>query len=147
MNIEEKKLVYLDNYPNTKTTNKTDHERNVEIVTWLDRICNTFHPKTAVIESAHISNFTIKSAVPLLKLHGLIDELFLSKNMEVFEISPSSSRAFLKIKPNKKEPAFAWVQERFPEANLVNFKKDNDKSDAIILVLNYFNKTKLKEVK
>ncbi|EHO19764.1 hypothetical protein HMPREF9466_01695 [Fusobacterium necrophorum subsp. funduliforme 1_1_36S] len=140
MDTQMKKLIYLDNYPNTKTTHKTDHERNIEIVTWLDRICNTFHPKTAIIESAHISSFTIKSAIPLLKLHGLIDECLLAKGMEIFEISPSSSRAFLKIKPNKKEAAFEWVKKKFPEAELNSFKKDNDKSDAIILVLNFLTK-------
>lgn len=147
IDIDEAKLVYLDKYENTKKTNKTDHDRNIEIVTWLHRVVNTFLPSTTIIESAHISSFTIKSAVPLLKLHGLIDEMLLGLGVKIFEITPASSRAFLKIKPNNKETAFAWVKSKFPEANLDTFKKDNDISDAIILALNSLNTEKLKEVK
>ena len=41
-----------------------------------------------------------------------------------------------------KEQAFEWVKDNFPEIELESFKKDNDRADAIIVGLNFFNPKK-----
>lgn len=142
-NYTNKKVLYLDSFK--IKGNPTNSERNLEILYWILDIIFTYRPYMAIIESPFISQFTINSAGPLLKLHGIIDHFLLENGLKIYEITPPSSRAFLGIKPNTKEEAFKFIKKEFEDLQLGTFKKDNDKSDALILALNY-NNEKLKKV-
>ncbi len=142
-NLEENNFLFLDSF---KGNNKlTNHERNLEILYWILEIISKYRPYKAIIESPFISTFTIKSVGPLMKLHGIVDHFLFENGLEIYEISPTSSRSYLKIKPNTKEEAFKFVKSNYPILELETFKKDNDKSDAVVLALN-FNNPKLKKI-
>ena len=143
ISTETKKLLYVDSFKASGSL--SFYGRNLEISTWLEKIINIYRPKTVILESAFMSKFGAKSNVTLLRLHGYIGHILYEKGLTLKLVTPSSSRAFLKIKPNDKKTAFEWVKKNFPEADLTTFTKDNDKSDAIILALSIFNKEKLKE--
>ena len=142
INIDQKKLIYKDKF---KSSEKDFFFRKREIKLWLEDIINTFLPAECIIEDAFINPKTIKSNITLLRLHGAIGSYIKSRGVNVRMIAISSSRAFLNIKPNKKEVAFEWVKQNFQEAQFDKFKDDNDMADAIIVALNVYNKEKLKE--
>lgn len=143
LNKTNDSIVFVDSFKmNSGTSNK---DRNLEILYWILSIVDKYRPSSAIIESPFISTFTIKSAGPLMKLHGILDHFLFENGLEIYEITPSSSRSFLGIKPNTKEKAFSFIKEKFPELELKTFSKDNDKSDSVILALNYTNK-KLKQI-
>lgn len=135
-------IVHLSSFPSEKKI--SNFHRNVEILFYIVQIVKKFLPSSAIVESAFISRFTVNSAMPLIKLHGLIDYLLAQNGLTVYEIAPSSARAFVGIKPNTKEKAFSFIKNMFPDY-LETFSKDNDKADAILLCLNHSNE-KLKEV-
>ncbi|MGL5718397.1 MAG: hypothetical protein ACRCX2_35665 [Paraclostridium sp.] len=145
VNLSQNKVLYIDKYK--KKGDPSIWIRLSEIRFWLERIIDTFRPEIIIIEGAFMSKFTAKSNESLYKAHGYIGHFLKLKGARVIaSILPSSSRAFLKIKPNTKEQAFTWVQQNFPELNLSDFKKDNDLSDAIIVALNALNKKGIKEL-
>ena len=120
-------------------------ERNLEILYWLLDIITIYKPSKAIIESPFVNKFTIKSLVPLYQLHGIVNYFMFKYGVEVYNITPTSSRAYLNIKPNNKENAFKHMSKLYPNIGLDDYKKDNDKSDALILALNYDN-DKLKQI-
>lgn len=141
LSLELKKVVYIDDFADKS---KDTFSRYLEIKFWLQRIINLFKPEAVMIEKEFIkpTKFGSKATIPLLKLHGYIYGIIKEYNLPIYEILPSSSRAFLKIKPNTKEGAFEFIKKNFPELKLTDFKKENDKGDAIIIALNYLNKNK-----
>jgi Holliday junction resolvasome RuvABC endonuclease subunit len=142
IDIKNKKLLYKDKF---KSAESDFYARSREIEIWLEDVIETFMPEFAILEEAFISPRTIKSNIPLLRLHGFIGGALIKRGIKLKTIAISSSRSFLQIKPNKKEAAFAWAQQNFPEAQLVDIKKDNDIADAIIIALNIYNETKIKD--
>lgn len=141
ISLELKKVVFTDDFVD-KT--KDTFSRYLEIKYWLQRIINLFKPEAVMIEKEFIKStrFGSKATIPLLKLHGYVYAIIKEYNLPMYEILPSSSRAFLKIKPNTKEGAFTYLQKNFPELQFTDFKKQNDKGDAIIIALNYLNSKK-----
>lgn len=142
MDFNTSKVIYLDKFPGKE---KNPYLRFFEIKTWIVDLIKTFRPEILILESAFMSKFGANSNITLLRLHGYIGMAIMETGVNIKLIPPSSSRAFLKIKPNNKETAFEFIKEKFPEAMLETFKADNDKSDAIILALNAKNENKLKE--
>lgn len=141
ISLELKKVVFTDDFiDKTKDT----FSRYLEIKHWLQRIINLFKPEAVMIEKEFIKStrFGSKATIPLLKLHGYVYGIIKEYNLPMYEILPSSSRAFLKIKPNTKEAAFTYLQKNFPELQFTDFKKQNDKGDAVIIALNYLNSKK-----
>lgn len=141
ISLELKKVVFTDDFVD-KT--KNTFSRYLEIKYWLQRIINLFKPEAVMIEKEFIKStrFGSKATIPLLKLHGYVYGIIKEYNLPMYEILPSSSRAFLNIKPNTKEGAFAYLQKNFPELQFTDFKKQNDKGDAVIIALNYLNSKK-----
>lgn len=143
LSLELKKIVYIDDF-----TDKSEDtfSRYLEIKFWLENLIKLFKPEAVMIEKEFIkpTKFGSKATIPLLKLHGYVYGIIQEYNLPMYEILPSSSRAFLKIKPNTKEGAFEFIKKNFPELKLTDFKKENDKGDAIIIALNYLNKNKIK---
>lgn len=82
---------------------------------------------------------TANSNMPLIMLRGVVVKTLRDAGCRVEGVTPSSARAYLQIKPNTKEQAFDDIKSMFPEAGLTTFKKDNDKSDAIIVAKNKDN--------
>lgn len=135
--IDTSNIEYLDSFK--VSGSPTEFERDLEILYWLLDIVTIYKPSKAIIESPYISKFTIPSSAPLYKLHGLVNYFLFKYGIEVYNITPSSSRAHLKIKPNDKATAFNHIKKTYPELGLTSYNKDNDKADALILVLNYDN--------
>lgn len=142
VNLKQKKVIITDDYPNKE---KDTYMRFLEIKYWLESIIKTFKPGVIMIEKEFIKStrFGSNATIPLLKLHGFIYYVVKSFGIPMYEILPSSSRAFLKIKPNTKEQAFEYIKKNFEELKLTDFKQDNDKADAIIIALNYLNDKKV----
>lgn len=138
-----KNIEFLDSFK--KSGSPSEFERDLEILYWLLDIVTIYKPKKAIIESPFVNKFSIMSAEPLYKLHGIVNYFLFKNGLEIYNISPSSSRAYLKIKPNNKESAFKYIKEQYPNIGLEDYKKDNDKSDALLLALNY-NNSKLKQI-
>lgn len=138
VNLAQNKLILTDNLK--AKSGRSNYLSFYRIKEWLNEIIKVFKPKVFIVEAAFASRFGAKSNATLYKLHGYIGTFLISKGIEIRMIEPSASRAFLEIKPNKKEVAFEWAKEHFQEAMLTTFKKDNDKADAIILALNGHNK-------
>lgn len=141
LSLELKRIIHIDAFED-KT--KDTFTRYLEIKYWLQNLIKTFNPEAVMIEKEFIkpTKFGSKATIPLLKLHGYVYSIIKSYDLSIYEILPSSSRAFLKIKPNTKEGAFEFIKKQFPELHLIDFKKDNDKCDAIIIALNYLNEKK-----
>lgn len=141
INLNSKKVVYIDDYA---SSTKDDYTRYLEIKYWLEIIIDTFRPEAVMIEKEFIKStkFGSKGTIPLLKLHGFVYYVIKCYHLPIYEILPSSARAFLKIKPNTKEQAFEYVKTNFEELKLTTFKKDNDKADSIIIGLNFLNENK-----
>lgn len=144
ISLETKKVLYVDTYPSNE---KNMYYRFLEIKYWLEDIITTFRPEVIMIEKEFIktNRFGSNATIPLLKLHGYVLFLIKSFGLPMYEILPTSARAFLKIKPNTKEEAFNYIKKNFDELQLKEFKNDNDIADAIITALNYLNEKK-KEV-
>lgn len=130
------KVLFIDSYPSNEKNNLLRYK---EIQFWLENIIDTFMPEAIMIEKEMITRMASSSNIILLKLHGFVDYVIQKRGIDLYEILPTSSRAFLKIKPNKKEQAFKWVQENFKELGLTDFKTENDIADSIIIALNYYN--------
>lgn len=142
INLNQKKVVYLDDFED-KTKND-NVERYLEIKYWLKDMIEYFRPEAVMIEKEFIKpGFGSKATIPLLKLHGYVYMVIKEYGLNMYEILPSSSRAFLKIKPNSKQGAFDFIKKEFPDLGFKNFKKENDKADAIIIALNFFNNKKV----
>lgn len=141
LSLELKKIVYTDDF---EDKSKDTFSRYLEIKYWLENLIELFNPEAVMIEKEFIKStrFGSKATIPLLKLHGYVYSIIKEYNLPMYEILPSSSRAFLKIKPNTKEGAFEYLQKKFPELQLTDFKKENDKADAVIIALNYLNNKK-----
>ena len=141
LSLELKKVVFTDDFVDKS---EDTFSRYLEIKYWLQRIIELFKPEAVMIEKEFIkpTKFGSKATIPLLKLHGYVYGIIKEYNLPMYEILPSSSRAFLKIKPNTKEGAFAYLQKNFPELQFTDFKKQNDKGDAVIIALNYLNSKK-----
>jgi Holliday junction resolvasome RuvABC endonuclease subunit len=135
--IDTSNIEYLDSFK--VSGSPTEFERDLEILYWLLDIVTIYKPSKTIIESPYISKFTISSSAPLYKLHGLVNYFLFKYGIEVYNITPSSSRAHLKIKPNDKATAFNYIRQTYPELGLTSYNKDNDKADALILVLNHDN--------
>lgn len=141
LSLELKKIVYIDDFESKE--DKT-YYRFLEIKYWLKNMIDTFNPEAVMIEKEFITptKFGSKASIPLLKLHGYVYMIIKEYGLPMYEILPRSARAFLKIKPNTKEEAFNYIKKNFKELNFSDFKKENDKADAIITVLNYLNENK-----
>lgn len=141
LSLESKKIIYIDDY---ESKEKNTYFRYLEIKYWLENIIKTFNPEAVMIEKEFITPtvFGSRASIPLLKLHGYLYMIIKEYGIPMYEILPKSARAFLKIKPNTKEKAFEYIKNNFKELNLTDFKKENDKADAIITVLNYLNNKK-----
>ncbi|MGL6131671.1 MAG: crossover junction endodeoxyribonuclease RuvC [Fusobacteriaceae bacterium] len=139
MNNETNELLYCDNLLDKKYKKETYWERMDVINDHLKEILNNYKPANVVIENAFMSGRTANSNMPLLMLRGSILCVLRDAGCVVKGVMPSSARAFAKIKPNTKEEAFEFIKKTFPEAKLETFKKDNDKSDAILVALNLNN--------
>lgn len=133
------KVLYVDDFPN-KNKKQCKFFRYLEIKIWLDHIIKMFNPEMIIVEEAFMSSLTVKSNIPLLNLHGYIGHYLISLGIEIFKTSPSSSRKYLEIYPNTKEGAFEWVCKNYPDLGFSNFKKENDKADAVVLAKNSKNK-------
>lgn len=135
-----KQIIFCDSIkiPTSVEFETTDYFEFVQHI--LLDIFNEFQMHKIIIEEIFISPLTVKSNIPLIKLNSYVGMFFREKGLQIYKVLPSTSRAHLKIKPNKKEQAFEWIKERYPEIKLENFKKDNDKSDSLILALNHDNK-------
>lgn len=141
LSLELRKIVYTDDF---EDKSKDTFSRYLELKFWFQNLIELFKPEAVMIEKEFIkpTKFGSKATIPLLKLHGYIYSIIKEYNIPMYEILPSSSRAFLKIKPNTKEGAFEYLQKNFPELQLTDFKKQNDKADAVVIALNYLNNKK-----
>ncbi|MGL5713235.1 MAG: crossover junction endodeoxyribonuclease RuvC [Paraclostridium sp.] len=139
MNNETKELVYCDNLEDKKYKKDNFWERMDVINDHISEIMDTFKPKNVVIENAFMSGRTANSNMPLLMLRGAVLNNLRQTGCTVKGVMPSSARAFLKIKPNTKEDAFEYIKKQYPIGSFETFKKDNDKTDAIIVALNFDN--------
>ena len=137
---EAKKIIYKDKFKEKENTDF--YFRMIEIKKWLGEILRTFKPSEIMLEAPFISPKTARSNTILLRTHGYIGHYIMSLGIKINMIAPSSARAFLKIKPNKKEKAFEYVKEHFPELQLTDFKKDNDIADSVIVALSHYNPKK-----
>ena len=140
INIDEKKVIFKDKFK--EKDNKDFYIRMLEIKEWLQELVEIFKVKNIMLESPFMSPKTAKSNTVLLRTHGYIGHSLMSIGCDVYMITPSSARAFLKIKPNKKEAAFEYIKKNFVELQLNDFKIDNDIADAIIIALSYFSEKK-----
>jgi Holliday junction resolvasome RuvABC endonuclease subunit len=132
-------VLYCDNLLDKKY-NRLEYWNRTDVITnHIKEIIDCFKPATVMIENAFMSGRTASSNMPLLMLRGIVLNSLKDLGCTVKGVNPSSARAYLKIKPNDKETAFNYIKERFPEVGLESFKKDNDKSDAIIVALNKEN--------
>lgn len=136
---EKNKFIYKAKFKEKK--NKDFFFRVLEIEEWLLKMIKMFKCKNIMLEAPFVSPRTFKSNIVLLKIHGCIIEKLLKEGVSIYTITPSASRAFLKSGKTKEE-TFCFVQEKFPELELKEFKKDNDIADAAIVALNCFNKNK-----
>lgn len=134
---DTKNIEFLDSFK--VSGSPTVFERDLEILYWLLDIVTIYKPSKAIIESPFANSFTIKSLAPLYQLHGIVNYFMFKYGIEIYNITPSSSRAYLNIKPNNKENAFKHMSKLYPNIGLDSYKKDNDKSDALILALNHDN--------
>lgn len=139
-NVIGDKILYVDNYPN-KNLKQCKYFRYLEIKLWLEHIIKLFNPEMIIVEEAYMSSLTAKSNTPLLNLHGYVGHFLMSLGIDIYKVTPSASRKYLEITPNTKESAFEWVCKNYPNIGLSNFKKENDKADAIILSKNSKNPT------
>jgi Holliday junction resolvasome RuvABC endonuclease subunit len=140
VDINTSKVIFIDKYK--QKGDKDFFFRMIEIREWLYEIIKTFKVKNIMLEAPFISAKTAKSNNTLLKMHGMLGHYMMSLGTNIYTISPTSARAFLKIKPNKKEIAFEYVKENFPELRLKDFKNDNDIADSIIIALSFFSEKK-----
>lgn len=140
INKDTNQVLYSDNF---KGDSKEElYFRMLEIKYWLSDIIFNFRPAFVLIEAPFISFKSTNGNDTLLQLNGYLRHFIKSFGIKIFSILPSQARAFLNIKPNTKEQAFEWVKDNFPEIELESFKKDNDRADAIIVGLNFFNPKK-----
>lgn len=141
INISEKRVIFKDKFKEGK--NKDFYFRMIEIKEWLIELIKIFKVKNIMLEAPFMSPKTAKSNTILLRVHGYIAHSLMQLGCDIYMITPSSARAFLKIKPNKKETAFEYVKNNFQELQLNDFKKDNDIADAVIISLSYFSDKKI----
>ncbi|MGL6099768.1 MAG: crossover junction endodeoxyribonuclease RuvC [Fusobacteriaceae bacterium] len=138
-NDETKELIYCDNLLD-KTYKKNSFWERMDVINdHVKELISEFQTGKVVIENAFMSGKTANSNMPLLMLRGSLLSVIKDLGCSVRGVMPSSARAFMKIKPNTKEEAFDFIKGKFPEANLETFKKDNDKSDAILVAMNFDN--------
>lgn len=139
INFEQKKVIYNDNFEDKKYKSEVFWDRLEIVCDYIEDIFDTFKPSIVMIENAFMASRTANSNMPLIMARGRVLSMIRRKGATVKGIMPSSARAFLKIKPNTKEAGFEWVKNNFPELNLTDFKKHNDRSDAVIVSLNALN--------
>ena len=144
INSNEDKVLYVDNYPN-KNKKQCRYFRYIEIRLWLDNVIKMFRPELVIVEEAFMSSLTIRSNIPLLNIHGYVGYYLQSLGIDTYKVTPSNARSFLEIKPNSKEECYNWVCKKYPNLDFISFKKDNDKTDSIILARNY-NNPKLRKI-
>lgn len=110
----------------------------------LDKLLKHYKPSVAIIEDIFLKpnagNF--KAFKSLAKHHGMILSIMATRGIECKYIHPSSAKAFLGCK--SKEEVFEKICAIYNLYGL-NFKKDNDLIDGILVALNYKNVKKLKQ--
>lgn len=139
VDLNQKKVLYCDNFPDSKYKSNIYWKRLDILLDYLEDIFDTFKPELIMLENNFMSGRTAHSNMPLIMARGALITRLRRKGAKGRGVTPSQSRKFVKVKPNTKEDAFEWVKNNFPELMLTTFNSDNDKSDAVILGLNAYN--------
>lgn len=134
---KNKEIIFIDNLEkvgNIRNNNLIDFYISINI------ILNKFKPKLAIIEDVFYGlNFKAVSA--LLKYHGILELILINKNIDYYYTQTNICKAFFKCK--HKEEIFELLNKKY---NLnFNFEKDNDKTDALMLALNFENEKVIKK--
>lgn len=138
-NITTSKIVFCDAIKIPSSVHFEKKEEMEFLSLLLLEFLHEYKPHKVILEEVFMSGRTAKSNIPLIRLNGFIAPILINYGVQLMKVLPAASRAYLKIKPNKKEQGFKHIQEKYPELNLTNFEKENDKSDSMILALNHDN--------
>ncbi|MGL5768114.1 MAG: hypothetical protein ACRCX8_20975 [Sarcina sp.] len=139
MNNQIDELLYCDNLADSKYCKENYWERSEVISTHIENLIHQFKPALVMIENPFMSAKTANSNMALIMLRGMIVKTLRDAGCRVEGVTPSAARSYVNVKPNTKEQGFLNMQAMYPNAGLETFKKDNDKSDAIITAKNKGN--------
>jgi len=122
-----------------KTKNIQTSKRLVYLYEKSEEIIDKFKPNLAILESV-IYHKNVKTLILLSSVKGVIQLLLEKKNIEIFEINPTSLKLSISGFGKSKKH-----QVQFMTKNIfkLNEELDKHKSDALALIWAFFNKNDL----
>ena len=122
-----------------KTKNIQTSKRLVYLYEKSEEIIDKFKPNLAILESV-IYHKNVKTLILLSSVKGVIQLLLEKKNIEIFEINPTSLKLSISGFGKSKKH-----QVQFMTKNIfkLNEELDEHQSDALALIWAFFNKNDL----
>ena len=128
---KNEEIIYIDNLEKVGTIKKNNI---MDFYIAINTILNKFNPSIIIVEDVYYSK-NFKAISSLIKYHGMLELILISKNLNYKYVQTNVCKAFFKCK--HKEDVFKLLNDRY-KLNF-DFEKDNDKTDALMLALNFKN--------
>jgi crossover junction endodeoxyribonuclease RuvC len=122
-----------------KTKNVQTSKRLIYLYEKTEEIIDKFKPNLAILESV-IYHKNVKTLILLSSVKGVIQLLLEKKNIEIFEISPTSFKLSISGFGRSKKHQIQFMTKAIFK---LNEKLDEHQSDALALIWAFFNKNDL----